>query len=144
MEINKQPDPIKMFSTVNKIKKLLKPIKVERNRRFIDKIMNKSFEISGVLTDGYSLRDDEYVDLSCEIKSTIGLTFWACFGRYGANHYVRVSDEEVVHDFDDPTGKKKIVEHIEKLWLPKYMEFNELTLKQEIGNYKSEFHLKID
>lgn len=139
MELNfyKKPNPIKVFDKVSKLRKLLKPIKVRNNNKFIDQLLFKPQEILHFLSEGFSLEDHGYIDIRCEINCNIPIQFSAQIGD-GANCWIlgEKPNGESLYDYNDKSG---LIEILENLHLPDQIIFNEVSLIQKIQNSTSEF-----
>ena len=137
LKIYKSPNPLKVFEKVSKLKTLLKPIVVEDNQVFIDKMLSKPQEILRLLNEGYSLEDLDYVDLKCDVKCNIPIGFSAQVGGR-ANCWItgEKPNGESLYDTSDRVGLIEILEYIE---LPEKIIFTEIKLNQQIQNSKSEF-----
>lgn len=137
MKIYKKPNSLKGFDKISKLKKILKPIKVENNENFIEKILNKPEEILNLISDGYSLEDHKYIDLYCKVKCNIPINFSARIGN-GATCWItgEKPNGESLYESDDKSG---LIEILENFDLPCKIIFNEIELRQSIGNMKSEF-----
>ncbi|MDF4221092.1 hypothetical protein PXC01_05795 [Maribacter sp. M208] len=141
LEIYKKPNPLKVFDKINKLKKLLKPIKVENNDEFIQKLLEKPMEINHLLSEGYSLKDHEYISISCDIKCNIPIEFSAQVGN-GSNCWItgEKPNGESLYDTSDKSG---LIEILENLELPNKIIFTEIELSQKIGNSSSKFKYKL-
>ncbi len=141
MKIYKKPNPLKVFDKVSKLKKILRPIKIENNEKFIENILNKPVEILHLIGEGYSLEDHKYIDLNCKIQCNIPIEFSAQIGN-GANCWITGGkpNEESLYDTNDKSG---LMEILEELDLPDKIIFTEIELTQVIQNSKSEFKYKL-
>lgn len=143
LKIYKEPNPLKMFDKVSKLKKLLKPIKVTNDDLFINKLLEKPQEILSFLFEGYSIQDDDYenIHLNCIIKCNIDLKFGANFGN-GACCWIN-GEKLNGETFDDTEDKKGLIDILENMYLPDKILFTEVELKQKVCGSESEFKYRL-
>lgn len=137
----KKPNPLKVFDKISKLKKLLKPIKVENSDKFIEKLLLKPLEILNIISEGYSSKDYDYIDISCDVKCNIPIEFSA---RIGNGSMCWITGEkpngESLYDANDKSG---LIEILENLDLPRVIVFTEIKLLQAVETARSEFKYEL-
>lgn len=141
LKIDEGLDPSKVFTLIPKLKKLFKPIKVQNNSEFIDKLLQKPREISRILNEPFTLEDDEKIHIHCILYSNIPIAFSAAIGD-GSNCWIEGEkpNGESLYDIDDREG---LIETLETVNLPKTIIFTEVVLTQNIEGSECEFRYKI-
>ncbi|MVX34409.1 hypothetical protein [Myroides sp. LoEW2-1] len=141
LKIDEGLDPSRVFTLIPKLKKLLKPIKVQNNSEFIDKLLKKPFEILDIISESYILEGHEDFHLHCILYSNIPIYFSAAIGD-GANCWIggEKPNGESLYDVDDRQG---LIDTLESLNLPKTIIFTEIILTQNIEGSECEFKYKI-
>lgn len=138
-----QPNPLIFFDQVSRLKKLLKPIKVRNSDSFIKKILDKPLEISNLITSNYKGNDFEYINVNCEIKCNIAISFhcringstnaWIITEKPNGESFYIIDDVEIV--------LREVLKNID---LPEKIIFTEIDLNQKIKNVESAFSYKIN
>ncbi|MDM1097833.1 hypothetical protein HXZ81_14480 [Myroides odoratimimus] len=141
LKIDEGLDPSKVFTLIPKLKKLFKPIKVQNNSEFIDKLLKKPFEILDIISEPYILEGHEIFHLHCILYCNIPIDFSAAIGD-GSNCWIEAEkpNGESLYDIDDREG---LIETLESLNLPKTIIFTEVVLTQSIKGSECEFRYKI-
>lgn len=145
LKVYSKPNPLKVFDKVSKLKKLVKPIKVESNDKFIEKLLSKPKEILDIIGSGFSIEDHNHINIKCELKCNLPISFSAQRSHGGANCWV-LGQKLDGTDIDNSFGntKSNLIEVLENLELPSKIIFTEVEMTQEIGSSTSVFNYKLN
>lgn len=144
LEIYRKPNPLKVFDRISKLKKLLKPIKVMNNEKFVDNLLLKSNEIFNIISEGFSIEDDNHINITCNLKCNIPISFYVHIGSHGANCSI-IGERPNGTSIDNGFGnvKENLIEALESMNLPDKIKFTDINLTQIIGNSSSIFNYKL-
>lgn len=133
--------PIKtdiMLRNFTPFKKLLEPLKVRSDLKFINEIFKRADDLGSLIHQNVSPQQvmmHNELSIVCKIKFDLGFEIWSDLGS-GFNYGVLFNDQEVC-------SVESFKKEIEGKMLNKFIVATSMTLNQKVNNIESSFIYKV-